>query len=86
MFNCGTYPGLKLATENGLSIIGELWQVDDECLARLDQEEGVTEGLYARQVIDLGPPASTPLPHSRIEAYFYLPGVAGFPDCGECWT
>lgn len=85
MYNCGTYPGLKLSAEDGLSIIGELWQVDDECLARLDQEEGVAEGLYARQVIELVPPSLQPLPDSPIEAYFYVPSIAGLADCGDCW-
>ncbi len=86
LYDCGTYPGLKQATENGLPIVGELWQVDDECLARLDQEEGVTEGLYTRQMIDLAPPEAGSLPTSPIEAYFYVPSVAGLPDCGDCWT
>lgn len=85
MFDCGTYPGLKLASTGGLSIVGELWEVDEECLARLDQEEGLPEGLYARQRIELAPPASSPRPHSLIEAYYYLPSVDGYPDCGECW-
>lgn len=86
MYNCGTYPGLKPAPGDGLSIVGELWQVDSECLARLDQEEGVAEGLYVRRSIELAPASREPLPDSLIEAYFYLPGVAGFPDCGECWV
>ena len=54
MFNCGTYPGLKLVPKDGLPIVGELWSVDSECLARLDREEGVAEGLYRRQLIDDG--------------------------------
>ena len=86
MYDCGTYPGLKRSADDGLSIIGELWQVDDECLARLDREEGVAEGLYVRRTIELEPPASQSLPGSPIEAYFYVPGIAGYPDCGDCWS
>ena len=85
MYNCGTYPGLKPAPGDGLSIIGELWKVDDTCLARLDREEGVAEGLYVRHAIELAPSASEPLPDALIEAYFYVPGIAGYPDCGDCW-
>ncbi len=86
MYNCGTYPGLKLSAENGLSIIGELWQVDDECLARRDREEGVADGLYVRHAIELAHTSGEPLPDLLIEAYFYVPGVAGYPDCGDCWS
>lgn len=86
MYNCGTYPGLKQVDKDGLSINGELWQVDDECLVRLDHEEGVAEGLYTRQVIELAPSVSNPLPLSPIEAYFYIPSVAGLPDCGDSWA
>ena len=86
MFNCGTYPGLRPAPNDGLAIVGELWAVDSECLARLDREEGVAEGLYARQRIELDEPLpANPIP-ARVEAYFYLPSVLGFPDCGECWA
>lgn len=85
MFDCGTYPGLKFVESGGLSIVGELWSVDDECLAQLDREEGVDERLYARQgiqLVELVPVDGSP---ELIEAYFYLPSVSEFPDCGECW-
>ena len=84
MYNCGTYPGLK-PVEDGLSIVGELWSVEEACLARLDQEEGVAEGLYSRAVIELARPLPEPVRDTPVEAYFYRPSVAGFPDCGEQW-
>ena len=86
MFNCETYPGLKLVPQDGLSIVGELWSVDSECLARLDREEGVAEGLYRRQPIELAPPVPVPMTSANIEAYFYVHRVDGFPDCGDCWN
>ena len=86
MFNCGTYPGLKLASTGGLSIVGELWAVDAECLARLDREEGVDEGLYVRGTIELVEPPLLAEKKPIVEAYFYLPSSSGFPDCGECWV
>ena len=86
MFNCGSYPGLRSAPQDGLSIVGELWSVDSECLARLDREEGVHEGLYARQAIEMAAPFPAQLASSTCEAYFYLPSVEGLPDCGDCWN
>ena len=84
MYNCGTYPGLQ-ASENGLSIIGELWAVDHACLARLDQEECLNVGLFARQAIEMDSPLLEFVSRPVIEAYFYLRSVAGFPDCGAEW-
>ena len=78
MYNCGSYPGLKEESP-GLAIRGELWEVDAECLQRLDAEEGVDEGLYARRMIELSPS------RAGVEAYFYLRSVAEMPDCGDCW-
>jgi len=83
LFNTGEYPALVEAESVGLagrSIHGELWRVDAGCLARLDEEEGVDEGLYARRpvaFVDQAEPA---------ESYFYLLATNGLPDCGERWT
>lgn len=82
LFNTGDYPALVEAKPLGLagvSILGELWDVDDTCLARLDIEEGVDEGLYARRVIELdGGEAGA-------QTYVYLRPVTGMADCGERW-
>ena len=56
LFNVGPYPAMVEAQPNGfsgLSITGELWRVDQVCLARLDEEEGLDEGLYERRMIEL---------------------------------
>lgn len=82
LFNTGDYPALIDALPLGLegrSIVGELWQVDRACLARLDEEEGVPEGLYERRVIQL---LGT---YGAVEAYFYLHPIDRMPDCGEHW-
>jgi gamma-glutamylaminecyclotransferase len=86
MYNCGSYPGLKLELNDGLSIVGELWSVDSECLALLDREEGVAEGLYSRLPIELATTVPAPITPAKIEAYFYVHRVDRFPDCGDCWT
>ena len=83
LYNTGDYPALIEAQRTrlvGRSIVGELWAVDETCLARLDVEEGVEEGLYERTAIDLmgeQTPADT---------YLYRHSVEGFTDCGECWA
>ncbi len=86
MSNCGTYPGLKPGPNDGRSIVGEVWSVDDACLVRLDQEEGVAEGLYSRSPIELAHPLPESVAATLVEAYFYGPSVAGFPDCGDRWS
>lgn len=78
MYNCGSYPGLR-EDLSGVSIQGELWEVDAGCLQRLDIEEGVPEQLYARRMIQLSPSVS------GVEAYFYMQSVNDLPDCGNCW-
>lgn len=82
LFNTGDYPALVDAEPigmPGLSIVGELWEVSAMCLARLDEEEGLDEGLYARRPIDLM------ARDVNAQAYYYLHPVDGMPDCGECW-
>ena len=85
MYNCGTYPGLKLVAD-GLSIRGELWSVDEACLVRLDREEGVDEGLYSRSVIELATTLLDSVAPAPVEAYFYCGAISEFPDCGDQWV
>ncbi|MBX2850583.1 MAG: gamma-glutamylcyclotransferase [Phycisphaeraceae bacterium] len=82
LFNTGDYPALieaKALTRPGRSIIGELWEVSPACLKRLDIEEGVDEGLYARRRVELM------ADDMSAQAYFYLHPVDGMQDCGDCW-
>ena len=66
MYDCGTYPGL-VEDADGVQIEGEVWEVDDECLALIDQIEGVDQGLYARREVEL-----MDWNGDRVEAYLYL--------------
>ena len=50
--------------EEGDSVAGELWEVDDACLARLDQVQGVNNGLIQRNKVKL-------IGHEEMEAHFY---------------
>ena len=80
IFDLGSYPGLVDWPE-GLVVQGELYVVDAECLKRLDEAEGVDEGLYARRVIKLQPPFDV----VEAFAWFWLNKVAGLRDCGTSW-
>lgn len=80
LFDLGSYPGL-VAEESGYGVRGELYEVTEECLAALDEVEGVGEGLYERSRIELAAPNEAIL----AEAYFYLLSVTGCPEIGPEW-
>lgn len=80
IFDLGSYPGLVDWPE-GLAVQGELYEVDAECLKRLDEAEGVGEGLYARRIIKLQPPFD----RDETSAWFWLDKVGGLRDCGTSW-
>ncbi len=80
MRDIGTYPGLIESAE-GLAIQGEVWDVDDACLQRLDVVEAVSEGEYERRGIAL----QAPFDRQLVEAYFYLRPTAALADCGTTW-
>ena len=80
MYQVDQYPGL-VHDEGGVSLEGELWEVEPECLADLDQVERVDAGLYRRERITL----EDPWQEEVVEAYFYLQPVDGLVDCGSCW-
>jgi gamma-glutamylcyclotransferase (GGCT)/AIG2-like uncharacterized protein YtfP len=74
------YPGLiEVAPGAGKNIVGELWQIDNACRARLDIVEDVAEGLYQLRSIRLEG-------RQDGQAYFYLRSVSGLPVCGCCWS
>jgi len=79
MVKVETYPGLIDAPDDGLPIEGELWEVNDEGLIRLDRIEGVDEGLYERRPIKLNDEAAA------VQAYFFLGPTEGLQDCGTRW-
>lgn len=88
LLDCGAYPGLVEAKHNAAPVEGELWRVDDDCLARLDAIEGVAEGLFARRAVRLRDLAdlTDPLPAEAIpQAYFYTGETTGKRACGGRW-
>lgn len=53
LVSLGWYPGLIEVKETGLGIHGEVWEVDDACLAQLNAYEG---GEYDLRAISLQEP------------------------------
>jgi len=80
IYDCGGYPGL-VEDSKGVAVEGELWEVNAECLALLDEIEGVDLKLYERKQIHLAEPYA----NDDIESYFYCRDVSGLKDCGTCW-
>jgi gamma-glutamylcyclotransferase (GGCT)/AIG2-like uncharacterized protein YtfP len=75
------FPAMVEAAQNGLSIEGEIWEIDAECLPALDELEDVAHGMYKRVPILLLPPHDT----FTVEGYVYLLSIAGRRDCGTAW-
>lgn len=84
LVSMGTYPGMVLAevAGQGRGIEGEVWEVDEECLRRLDILEGIEEGEYAYEVVPLLPPFDA----ETVHGYRYLRPVDGCPDIGSAWV
>jgi gamma-glutamylaminecyclotransferase len=78
LYELGGYPGMVAAPAGGRSIEGEIWEVDRECLVRLDELEGVGLGLYARTPVILLPPHDA----APVQTYLYLGNVAGRRELG----
>ena len=81
LHDLGGYPGMVLNERDGISIHGEIWDVDAECLARLDELEDIDGGEYVRELTPLLPPHD----QSPIEGYRYLRDVSEAPDIGGSW-
>ena len=82
LVNCGGYPGMLLAERDGVSVRGELWEVDDGCRERLDVLEDVAHGMYALELVTLLAPFDT----VEVRTYVYRWSVEGKPSAGEEWA
>lgn len=81
LYSLGDYPGMVRSTDPTHFVTGEVWKVDDTCLAQLDALEGVEEGLYTREAVKLTPPFH----EHRVETYLYLRSIEGRRLIGSTW-
>lgn len=84
LYDLGGYPGMVEVSSYGLSIEGEIWEIDASCLHRLDELEDIEGGEYARVFVKLAPPHDRDL----IEGYVYLRlhCLTHCRDIGTCWA
>lgn len=81
LYNVGGYPGLVVAPDEFVGITGEVWRVAPACLERLDEFEGVGEGLYRRERV----PLQAPFEFQSVDAYYYAREVMDHPIIGNAW-
>ena len=81
LYSLGDYPGMVRAPGDTAGVTGELWSVDDACLAELDQLEGLAEGLYERIDVLLAPNATA----GSAQTYLYLRQWDGLTAIGDTW-
>ncbi|MFZ5493927.1 MAG: gamma-glutamylcyclotransferase family protein [Verrucomicrobiota bacterium] len=81
LYSLGDYPGMVRAPGDTAGVTGELWSVDDACLAELDRLEGLAEGLYERAHVPLAPNPHAP----SAQAYLYRRPLRGHPPIGSTW-
>ncbi len=75
------YPGMVRQADALEGVSGEVWAVDEACLASLDLLEGTTEGIYRREAV----PLAGPFAGQRVEAYLYLRSIKDRRMVGSDW-
>ena len=81
LYTLGDYPGMVRSDDQTHDVVGELWDVDDDCLVRLDILEGVSKKLYERVPIQLAAPFNA----EPAQAYLYLRSLKGRKAIGATW-
>ncbi len=81
LYELGGYPGMVAKTDDPDGVTGEIWAVDPAALVRLDALEGLSEGVYRRELV----PLLAPFADQRIEGYFYNRSVEHRRDLGGEW-
>lgn len=77
LYDCGMYPCM-VEDENGVSVSGEIYEVNKKTLESLDHLEGVP-WLYKRGEIEINDF------NEPVIAYFYQNDVNEFEDIGGSW-
>ena len=78
LYDSGRHPALVDDLENGVAVRGEVWQVSEETLGKLDEYEGVPDYFSRRSIFLQGW-------NSPVEAYFFNGDAAPLKDCGDHW-
>lgn len=88
MYDCGGFPGMVLVEQDGVSIVGEIWEVDEAGRRKLDVLEDVEGGEYALEPVKLaaeeGSRNGMIHPMSTF-TYIYKRPVQGLPDADVEW-
>lgn len=79
LYDVGWFPGLIEAPDNGVAVTGELWEVDDATLRRLDALEGVPF-LYDRVFLDVD--GAEP---GTVQGYIYQNETRSLRELGDTW-
>ena len=78
LYGVGWHPGLVLDRAAGLAVQGELWAVDDDTLARLDEYEGVPH-FFTRDFVAVADLVGD------VQAYFFNGPVPADAPAGDRW-
>lgn len=78
LYGLGWHPGLVIDKETGLAVQGELWSVDEETLARLDEYEG-TPHWFRRDFIAIADLVGD------VQAYFFNGELPADAPSGSIW-
>ncbi|MCE9520233.1 MAG: gamma-glutamylcyclotransferase [Verrucomicrobia bacterium] len=81
MVDGGGYPGMFPVNENGVSVLGEVWDVDESCRERLDVLEDVAGGEYEVALVRL----LAPFDGQEVLTYIFLRVEKSMPDVGTVW-
>ena len=78
LYGIDWHPGLLVDQANGVSVHGEIWAVDDETLARLDEYEGCPN-YFKRDYVAIADL------FGDVEAYFFNGSVPRDAATGDRW-
>ncbi len=82
LYDLGEYPGMVRDSADQVGVTGEVWSVASAGVAELDLFEGVDQGLYRRERVNL----RTPFADELVETYFYALSAEGRPTLGDTWV
>jgi gamma-glutamylaminecyclotransferase len=77
LYRTKSFPCMVKETD-GVSVQGELWEVDDECLQRLDWFEGHPD-LFRREAVEIEN-------ETGVEAYVFQEHKRHLKEIGDCWN